>query len=79
MSPATCLSIPLFITYYSLGVVLTGVTLKVGFGAVIFTYAIMVGWGVGGAYGLVLSMASSVMFTFSPSISIVTYFISIRG
>ncbi|KAM3174724.1 hypothetical protein ACTXT7_009957 [Hymenolepis weldensis] len=35
------------------------VTLKVGFWAVICTYAIMTGWGIGSSYGLLLSAAAS--------------------
>ncbi|EUB55128.1 Oxalate:formate antiporter [Echinococcus granulosus] len=41
------------------GILLTPLTLKVGFAAVISTYAIMVGWGVGASYGLLLALAAS--------------------
>ncbi|KAM7534661.1 hypothetical protein Aperf_G00000107328 [Anoplocephala perfoliata] len=44
---------------HSCGILLTGVTLKAGFGAMIFTYGIMVGWGIGSAYNLIVSEASS--------------------
>ncbi|VDK24098.1 unnamed protein product [Taenia asiatica] len=44
---------------FSAGILLTPLTLKVGFAAVIFTYAIMVGWGVGASYGLLLALAGS--------------------
>ncbi|VDL19814.1 unnamed protein product [Hymenolepis diminuta] len=44
---------------HSLGILLTMVTLKVGFWAVICTYAIMTGWGIGSSYGLLLSAAAS--------------------
>ncbi|KAM7534695.1 hypothetical protein Aperf_G00000107349 [Anoplocephala perfoliata] len=44
---------------HSCGILLTGVTLKAGFGAMIFTYGIMVGWGVGSGYNLIISAASS--------------------
>ncbi|KAL5969259.1 Monocarboxylate transporter 9 [Taenia solium] len=44
---------------HSAGILLTPLTLKVGFAAVIFTYAIMVGWGVGASYGLLLALAGS--------------------
>ncbi|VDO13558.1 unnamed protein product [Rodentolepis nana] len=51
----------LFVSWliHSLGILLTVVTLKVGFWAVICTYAIMVGWGIGSSYGLLLSAAAS--------------------
>nr|CDS22224.1 oxalate:formate antiporter [Echinococcus granulosus] len=44
---------------HSAGILLTPLTLKVGFAAVISTYAIMVGWGVGASYGLLLALAAS--------------------
>ncbi|VDD82438.1 unnamed protein product [Mesocestoides corti] len=55
---------PVFTAFFfsflrSLGILVTGVTLNVGFGAVIFTYAIMVGYGIGASYGLLLSVAAS--------------------
>ncbi len=45
---------------FSIGILVTAVTLNTGFGAVIFTYSIMVGWGIGASYGLLLSLAASV-------------------
>lgn len=44
----------------SSGILLTGVALKGGFGAVTFTYAVMVGWGIGSSYGLLMAAAASV-------------------